>query len=211
MLAGEGALAQALASRICHDLVSPVGAVANGAELLSSFGASADGSEIAMVAQSAERASAQLAFFRLAFGAAPAGAGEIARPALVGTVGAMIRAQRGEIEVTGEAGSALPRRVARLAALMALSARTLLRMRGTVRLVLAPGAALPVAAAIDGEADADRRAALDAALAGGMGAPEPRLVEFALLLPAAAAAGARLDLGPGDGRMTALTARPIDG
>jgi histidine phosphotransferase ChpT len=30
-------LAEMLASRLCHDLVNPIGAVANGAELLSEF------------------------------------------------------------------------------------------------------------------------------------------------------------------------------
>lgn len=64
-------IAALLVSRVCHDLVSPVGAVVNGLEVLE------DESDLAMradalrlVAASAEQASARLQFARLAFGAA---------------------------------------------------------------------------------------------------------------------------------------------
>ena len=55
-----------IAARICHDLVSPVGAIANGLELLSLAGVP-DGPEMALVADSAADASARLRFFRVAF------------------------------------------------------------------------------------------------------------------------------------------------
>tara|TARA_R110002020_G_scaffold36937_2_gene111443 strand:+ start:2074 stop:2709 length:636 start_codon:yes stop_codon:yes gene_type:complete len=63
-------LASLLASRICHDVVSPVGAVINGLELLESDD-SPETRELYMqlVAQSARQASASLQFMRLAFGA----------------------------------------------------------------------------------------------------------------------------------------------
>ena len=64
-------IAALLVSRVCHDLVSPVGAVVNGLEVLE------DESDLAMradalrlVAASAEQASATLQFARLAYGAA---------------------------------------------------------------------------------------------------------------------------------------------
>lgn len=63
--------ASLLCSRLCHDLVSPVGAMANGVEIL------ADEKDPAMVeqimellGQSAGQTSARLQFYRLAFGAA---------------------------------------------------------------------------------------------------------------------------------------------
>jgi histidine phosphotransferase ChpT len=64
-------LAALLCSRVCHDVISPVGAIANGIELLDE-GADADTSEIAMdlIRTSAKNASARLQFARLAFGAA---------------------------------------------------------------------------------------------------------------------------------------------
>ncbi len=56
-----------IGSRICHDLISPVGAISNGLELLGLAGVP-DGPEMALVADSAAHASARLRFFRVAFG-----------------------------------------------------------------------------------------------------------------------------------------------
>ncbi len=58
-----------LGSRICHDLISPLGAIGNGVELLSMAGISA-APEIALISESVENASARIRFFRIAFGAA---------------------------------------------------------------------------------------------------------------------------------------------
>jgi len=80
-------LAALLVSRVCHDLVSPVGAVVNGLEVL------ADETDVTMradalrlVAASAEQASARLQFARLAFGAAGSAGAELD----VGEVGRII-------------------------------------------------------------------------------------------------------------------------
>ena len=64
-------LAALLCSRVCHDVISPVGAIANGIELLDE-GTDADTTEIAMdlIRASAKNASARLQFARIAFGAA---------------------------------------------------------------------------------------------------------------------------------------------
>lgn len=56
-------------SRICHDLISPLGAIGNGVELLSMTGA-VQGPEMALIAESVGNASAKIRFFRIAFGAA---------------------------------------------------------------------------------------------------------------------------------------------
>lgn len=61
-----------LCSRICHDLISPVGAIGNGVELLNEIQPEA-GDELQLIGQSAQTASATLQFYRLAFGAASAG------------------------------------------------------------------------------------------------------------------------------------------
>jgi histidine phosphotransferase ChpT len=64
-------LAALLCSRVCHDLISPVGAVVNGLEVLED-----DNDEqtktfaLALIKKSARQASARLQFCRLAFGAA---------------------------------------------------------------------------------------------------------------------------------------------
>jgi histidine phosphotransferase ChpT len=73
-LAGEAdALAALIGSRICHDLVSPVGAISNGVELIGMGGCDTDGPEMQLVADSVAHASARLRFFRIAYGAASDG------------------------------------------------------------------------------------------------------------------------------------------
>lgn len=56
-----------LASRICHDLISPIGATGNGLELMED---DADGEALKLSQMSCRRALALLEFFRLAYGAA---------------------------------------------------------------------------------------------------------------------------------------------
>ncbi len=61
-----------LGSRICHDLISPLGAIGNGVELLAMSGAVA-GPEMSLISESIDNANARIRFFRVAFGAAGAG------------------------------------------------------------------------------------------------------------------------------------------
>ena len=72
-MSGAPDLPALVSSRICHDLVSPLGAIGNGAELLQMSGGRG-GAEIALIAESVAHANARLRFFRIAFGAAPPGA-----------------------------------------------------------------------------------------------------------------------------------------
>lgn len=59
-----------MASRICHDLVSPVGAISNGVELMEELGEDAGKEAMALISTSAQQASIRLKCFRLAYGAA---------------------------------------------------------------------------------------------------------------------------------------------
>lgn len=59
-----------IVSRICHDLVSPVGAVSNGVELMEELGMSAADDAVGLISSSAIQASRRLKCFRLAYGAA---------------------------------------------------------------------------------------------------------------------------------------------
>jgi histidine phosphotransferase ChpT len=61
-------LAALLCSRVCHDIMSPVGAINHGLELLDEGGATEDA--MALIRTSARNASARLQFARIAFGAA---------------------------------------------------------------------------------------------------------------------------------------------
>ncbi|KAB2872307.1 MAG: histidine phosphotransferase [Bauldia sp.] len=71
-------LAALLCSRVCHDIISPVGAIINGLEVLDE-----DNSEemkdfaFGLIRRSAVQASAKLQFARLAFGAAGSAGAEI--------------------------------------------------------------------------------------------------------------------------------------
>lgn len=59
-------------SRICHDLISPLGAIGNGVELLL-MAPGAAGAEVALISESVTSARARICFFRIAFGAAQDG------------------------------------------------------------------------------------------------------------------------------------------
>ncbi|MEA1651352.1 histidine phosphotransferase family protein [Nitrospirillum sp. BR 11164] len=59
-----------LCSRLCHDLISPVGAIGNGVELIEEMGPSMAEEAMALIADSADQAARRLRLFRLAYGAA---------------------------------------------------------------------------------------------------------------------------------------------
>ena len=61
-------LAALVGSRICHDLISPIGAIGNGIELMLMDGAT-KGPEMALISESVAHANARIRFFRVAFGA----------------------------------------------------------------------------------------------------------------------------------------------
>ena len=63
-------VAELLASRLCHDMVSPVGAVKTGVELYAEYGDDPDGETMALITQSAMKAAEKLQFFRIAYGSA---------------------------------------------------------------------------------------------------------------------------------------------
>lgn len=66
----EFELASLLCSRLCHDLVSPVGAVTNGLEVLADeTDAEMRASAMRLITESADRAARKLQFARLAYGA----------------------------------------------------------------------------------------------------------------------------------------------
>jgi len=62
-------IAALIGSRICHDLISPIGAINNGLELLGMAGTN-DGPEMELISESVGNASARIRFFRIAYGAA---------------------------------------------------------------------------------------------------------------------------------------------
>ena len=60
-------IAALLGSRICHDLINPIGAISNGVELMMMEGAGY-GPEMTLISESVSSANARIRFFRVAFG-----------------------------------------------------------------------------------------------------------------------------------------------
>jgi len=58
-------------SRICHDLISPIGAISNGVELLGMTEGDTS-AEMSLISESVDNANARIRFFRIAFGGAKA-------------------------------------------------------------------------------------------------------------------------------------------
>ncbi|MFE3837283.1 histidine phosphotransferase family protein [Pseudogemmobacter sonorensis] len=99
-------LAALIGSRICHDLISPIGAIGNGVELLMMEGNAKASPELALIAESVAHANARIRFFRVAFGAAGRDQ-RISRTEVAAILGAM--AQGGRLHVEWQSGQDLPR------------------------------------------------------------------------------------------------------
>lgn len=107
-------LAALIASRICHDLISPIGAIGNGVELLA-MDAGGQGPEMALISESVANANARIRFFRISFGAAT-GDQRIARSEVMSVLTDMTRGGRISYDWTSVAD--LPRREVRLTFLL---------------------------------------------------------------------------------------------
>jgi len=106
-------LAALIGSRICHDLVSPVGAVGNGVELLGMNGAAEGmGAELDLVRESVENAQARLRFYRIAFGQAGADQ-EVGRAEVLGILTELY--EGGRLKVHWAVDGPRPRAEVRLA------------------------------------------------------------------------------------------------
>ena len=93
-----------LVSRVCHDLVSPVGAVVNGLEILEDErDAAMRADAIKLVASSAEQAAARLQFARIAFGAAGSAGAELDLTEVGRIVRGLLRG--GKVEIDWQAAS----------------------------------------------------------------------------------------------------------
>jgi histidine phosphotransferase ChpT len=127
----EPDLAALLGSRICHDLISPLGAIGNGVELLSLEGG-AQRPEVALIAQSVAAANARIRFLRVAFGVAGDDQ-RLGRPEILG----LLRdwTDGGRLAVDWQVTGDHPRRAVRRAFLALMCAESALPFGGTVSLL----------------------------------------------------------------------------
>jgi histidine phosphotransferase ChpT len=129
---GPQSLADLIGSRLCHDLVNPLGAIGNGVELIEMTG-SAQGPEMALIRDAVRDAQARMRFLRIAFGAAGPTRMLSAREA---RMTALAPWQDTRLAVDWTPGSDMPRMQAKLGYLMLLCAETGLPMGGELRVGL---------------------------------------------------------------------------
>ncbi|RVT82610.1 histidine phosphotransferase [Rhodobacteraceae bacterium CCMM004] len=121
-------LSALLGSRICHDLISPLGAIGNGVELLE-MARGGPSPELALISESVEAANARIRLFRIAFGAGAA-TQEIGGAEIRGILAPMAAARR--IDVAWDVAGPLPRPVAKLLCLVVLCCETALAWGGSL-------------------------------------------------------------------------------
>ena len=124
-------LAALIGSRICHDLISPIGAIGNGVELMVMEGAQ-HGPELALISESVTHANAKIRFFRLAFGAA-GGESATAKSEVVQVLSDMTRGTRLRIDL--QVTAKLPRASVKLAFLLVMCLETAMPYGGTIEIV----------------------------------------------------------------------------
>lgn len=122
-------LADLVASRLCHDLVNPLGAIGNGVELLEMTG-KADGPEVELIRDAVRAAEARIRLFRLAFGGAGPGQVTSLREAKIVVEGYF---HQSRIAAVWMADRDRSRQETKMALLMLLCAETALPMGGSVR------------------------------------------------------------------------------
>ena len=117
-----------LGSRICHDLISPIGAISNGVELLMMDGGTM-GPEIALIAESVANANARIRFFRVAFGLSRSDQ-RIGKPEVQSILSDLTRGGRLGMDWRGPAD--LPRREVKLAFLLIQCLETAMAFGGRI-------------------------------------------------------------------------------
>lgn len=185
-------LAALLGSRLCHDLISPLGAIGNGVELLEmspEFPGIANSAELRLIAESVAAARMRIQAFRMAFGQAQPDQ-RVARAELQRLLDGVTAQGRLRVELDAEGDFARPEIRMIMLALMCLE--TAMPWGGRIVVLrCAPGWRLI------GESDRMRP---DPALWSWLGPaeaaparpPAPSEVQFALLAETAKAAGRRL-------------------
>ncbi|MEX3315380.1 histidine phosphotransferase family protein [Sulfitobacter sp. PS-8MA] len=125
-----------IGSRICHDLISPIGAINNGLELLNMSGTgAAPGPELDLIGQSVESASARVRFFRIAFGAA--GEQSMGNGEIISILRDLFAGTRFEVEWQIDAPQ--PRSAVRMSFLALLCLESALHHGGHIRIEEAGG------------------------------------------------------------------------
>lgn len=181
-----GDLSQLLGSRLCHDLVSPLGAIGNGLELLEmspEFPGIDASPELRLIAESVSAARGRIQIFRVAFGLAQ-GEQRMSRGGLAQLLDGF--SSHGKLAVTLDAEGDFSRAETRMLMLAMMCLETAMPWGGKVTVLHGPAGWRLVAEASRTKADP----ALWAWLGGAAPrSPQPSEVHFPLLAEALAQAG----------------------
>ncbi len=163
-----------IGSRICHDLISPIGAVGNGLELLAMANGGSNAPEVALITDSVNNANARIRFFRIAFGQASRGQGT-GRAEILSILRDSYTGSR--LQVTWDVASECRRDEAKPACLALMCLESAMPFGGDVRISKEDGTWNITGTATKLKIDPDHWAVLD----GDMTALTPPVVHFALL------------------------------
>jgi len=126
-------LAALLCSRVCHDVISPVGAINNGLEVLEDErDEQMRGFALDLIRKSARQASAKLQFARLAFGAAGSAGAQIDLRDAETVSRGFVDGDKIALEWTGDAGP-LPKNQVKLLLNLLLIAMSMIPRGGRIR------------------------------------------------------------------------------
>jgi histidine phosphotransferase ChpT len=123
-------LAALVGSRICHDLISPIGAIGNGVELLALTDGDTD-AEMELINESVQNASARIRYFRIAFGAASEEQ-MVGRAEILSILSA--NARGGRFNYIWQIDGDQPRRLVRCALLMLQALESAMPLGGDIRI-----------------------------------------------------------------------------
>lgn len=192
----QSTIAALIGSRICHDLISPLGAIGNGVELLGMAG-SVDGPEMELISESVSSANARIRFFRIAFGAASPGAmvGRSEIASILRDLGAA-----GRVKYDWNSENSLSRTEVKLAFLLIQCFESAMAFGGTVKVRQGPDGWRLACTADKMNIDADKWEML-------ISPPRnidlsPSDVHFALVTDSALQAGRSLTADLGEGKIT---------
>lgn len=131
-------LAELLASKLCHDLVGPVGAVNNGMELLAEDDLLMGDEAVKLASSSAQQAGTVLQFYRLAYGASGGGVTDYGM--VRDLAEKMLRHQKSELAWPEKLPAMLPAALPKLILNLCQLAAESLPRGGGVTLAIAEGA-----------------------------------------------------------------------
>ncbi len=189
-------IANLVGSRICHDLISPIGAISNGVELIG-MTQGTDGAEMTLINDSVENANARIRFFRVAFGSAAADQ-FMSRSDILGILTASARG--GRLNYYWQIDDQQSRRDVRVAFLLIQCFESALPRGGDITISQVNGAWSLIASGPQLRWDADLWDSLTNEFA--MVSHTPAQVQFALLPEALAEAGRKLEVSRVDNQIS---------